>query len=64
MNQLKLFDTQLTQSAELASMRMTFDACDDGGYMGMVEINSNKFWIVFNADEYDRVDNFEIVSAK
>jgi hypothetical protein len=30
----------------------------------MVEINSNKFRIVFDADEYNYVDNFEIVSAK
>lgn len=64
MNQLKLFDTSPTHSAELASMKMTFDACEQWGYMGMVEINSNKFWIMFDADEYDHVDNFEIVSAK
>gem|GEM_PF-5208221 len=30
----------------------------------MVEINSNKFWIVFDADEYHQVQDFEIVSAK
>ena len=45
-------------------MKMTFDACGQGGYMGIIEINSNKFRILFDADEYDRVDNFEIISAK
>ncbi len=64
MNQLKLFDTLSTHSAQLPCMKMTFDARDEGGYMGMVEINSNKFRIIFDADEYDHVDNFEIVSAK
>lgn len=64
MNQLKLFDGQSTQSAQLASMSMTFDRCDQWWYSGMVEINSNKFWIMFEADECDRIDNFEIVSAK
>lgn len=64
MNQLKLFDTTSSQISELASMRMTFDECDSGGYLWMVEINSNKFWITFDADEYHRVDQFEIVSAK
>jgi len=64
MNQLKLFDTTSSQVSELASMRMTFDECDGGGYLWMVEINSNKFWIAFDADEYHHVDQFEIVSAK
>lgn len=64
MNQLKLFDTLSTHSSQLASMKMTFDACGQGGYMGIIEINSNKFRILFDADEYDRVDNFEIISAK
>lgn len=64
MDQLKLFDVQSTQTEQLPSMNMTFSACEDGGYTGMVEINSNKFWIMFEADEYDHVNNFEIISAK
>jgi len=64
MNQLKLFDTTLTQTSELASMRMTFDECDNGGYTWVVEINSNKFRIMFEADEYHHLDQFEIISAK
>gem|GEM_PF-3111822 len=55
MNQLKLFDTNSSKISELASMRMTFDESDLGNYTGMVEINSNKFWIMFDTNEYHQL---------
>jgi len=64
MNQLKLFDTNSSKISELASMRMTFDESDLGNYTGMVEINSNKFWIMFDTNEYHQLQWFEIISAK
>lgn len=64
MNQLKLFENNSSKISELASMRMTFDESDEGNYTGMVEINSNKFRIMFDTNEYHQLQGFEIISAK
>lgn len=64
MNVISLFpDVQNGKTVQFQNMKLEMDRIDDG-YLGLLEINSNKFYVKFDVEDSDTIGAFEIFSAK
>ena len=64
MTQHKLFHHSTQQSVRLQSLALEIDTTQNHYYHGLLEVNSNKFWIEFHLDEDGIIIQFEIMSAR
>lgn len=63
MNTAPLFVTDTTRTIQFQNMKLEMD-CVQQGYIGLLELNSNKFYVRFDLQESGLIGEFEIFSAK
>ncbi|HMY80396.1 MAG TPA: hypothetical protein PLW93_05510 [Candidatus Absconditabacterales bacterium] len=64
MIQQSLFDITGSQSIHFQNMKMDFDMVEEQAYVGLLELNSNKFYVQFSLDERGCIGEFQIFGAK